>query len=226
MKSVITEAKVTVRINTGDFNYEEGTLAANVQSGEDGVKVLRELKLQINEGLGAKGTVEEENEELTKKKAGKNGKPSKQSKSNTINDEDESEEDTSEDDSGADDESDEDNETSDSEDSDDVDSDADESDEDEVEEEKPAKKGSSSSKGGKKTRQKGPEEYNRDLEQHKEVFGGIVRSINPDYRKSDKLKALVKTISTELEGEPFLDENGEVLSSFSKEVAKRMKGKK
>jgi hypothetical protein len=244
MKSVVTEAKMTKRFNTGEYEFEEYTLGAAVDPKESGTEVLSTLKKQIVDAFTAPtataSEVEETKEEETKpekpaKKAKKEPKNAK-SKTSATNDKNSDDEDSAKEDSGDDDESVEDDETPDSEDSDSGDDSADDTEEseedeggsdDEEEVKKPAKKGAKSDeKGGTKKKHKAkPQTYNRSIEQHKEIFSGVLRSVSPDWKKSDKLKALAKQASEEMEGENFLNENGEVIENFKVLVARLMRGK-
>ena len=229
MKSVITEAKLTKRYSTGDYEFEEFTLSAAVDENESGAVVLSEMKKQINEAFTGEVSSKQTKGPKAKKEEKKDGK----AKSNPSDDEDNNDEDSSEENEGNDGESNHDDEAADSEDRDDSDDSAEES-EDEAggeDEEKPAKgskgagkKSDGEKSGGKKFKKK-PQSYTRDIEQHKEIFSGIVRSIDPEWKKNDNTKAKVKKISVGMEGEAFLDEHGEVLDSFKAEVKKRMKGK-
>ena len=65
--------------------------------------------------------------------------------------------------------------------------------------------------------------YNRAIERHKEVFSGLLRSIAPDWKKTEESKKKAKKVSEVLEGEDFLDANGEVLDSFKALVKKKLK---
>lgn len=222
MKSMINEAKVTKRFNLGDYQHEEYTLGAIVDEKDSGAEVLAELKKQILEAYS--GEVSSEEEQPKKKEEKKNGKP----KASPVASEDDSDEDVSEEDAGDDGESSENDEAADGEADDNNDSDAEDSDSDSDESddaEKPKASQKGSKKDGKKKFRTKAQTYNRSIEQHKEIFSGVLRSVSPDWKKSDKTKALAKKASTELEGENFLDENGEVVESFKSQVAKIMKGK-
>jgi len=229
MKSMINEAKMTKRYNTGDYEFEEYTLGAVVDERESGVQVLKELKLQINEAfVGKAATPAAEKEETVtekpKKKEKKNAKPTKAS---VIDDETNDDEDSSDADAESYGESTEDDEASDTENGDDSDDSSDESEEDAKPAAKAAKgKKSDEEKPSKKKFVKKPQTYNRGIEEHKQIFGRLIRSLSPDFNKSDKLKQLVKDVSLEMEGEDFLEENGEVVSTFDAAVKKLMKAKK
>ena len=55
---------------------------------------------------------------------------------------------------------------------------------------------------------------------HKELFSGLLKSVAPDWKKSDKSKAKGKEISKKMDGKDFLDADGEVLKEFKAEVKK------
>lgn len=90
--------------------------------------------------------------------------------------------------------------------------------EEEVEEEKPAK--------AKKASKKKAQTYSRSSEQHKEILSTVLKAVAPDWKKTEEGKANAKKTSMEMEGEEFLDENGEVLESFKSQVKKMMSKKK
>lgn len=224
----IIEAIFTRRYNTGDFNYEEHTLTAQVEDGETGTEVLVSLKAEVNAAYT--GDIAEVTETKpakvgkTKKEEKKNGK----SKASSTDDEDASDEDSADEDASSDGEGDSDDEAADAEtDSDDDDS-SDDSEEDDDAKEAPAKKGktAASSSGTKKGFKKKPQNYNRALEEHKDIFSTVLRSVAPDWKKSPESKAKAKKTSEKMEGVEFLDESGEVLESFKSQVKKLMSAKK
>lgn len=237
MRSVITEAKVTRRFNTGDYNHEEYTLGAVVDERETGTEVLVELKKQIHEAFtGEVSAVGAENPTTTKpaKKADKKEeKKNVKGKPSNTDDENTDDEDSTEEASGDEDESTLDDEAAVSEDGDDSDDSSETSDdsaEDEQEEEaKPAKSSKSSSGkegSGKKKFKQRAQNYDRTIEQHKEIFSKLLGLVAPDWKKSDVTKARAKKTSESLAGKPFLDENGDTLESFKSEVKKLMIVKK
>ena len=233
MKSTVTEAKLTKRMNTGDYSFEEYTLTAQVDVKESGAEVLYELKKQIGEAfIGAMEVTTEEEPKTKKEKKGKkaNGK----GKSSTTDNEDESDSDSAEDSSEDEDESSSDNEATDDEDGDSSDDSSDESEEaeesedDSEEEEVAAKpvKGAKADKGGKagttKVRKAKPQGYDREAESHKALFSSLLGSVAPDWRKSEESKARAKKTSVTMAGKEFLDADGEILESFTAEVKKLM----
>lgn len=236
--------------NLGDFNSEKIGLSAELQKGEEAVEVIAELKKLVMQAHGEEASTEsseeesEQEEESTstkksKKKAKKASKTKgkKNGKSNSdSNDDDEDGADESEEDESDDGESSDDDEASDDEADDDGDSesDDDESESEDDEDEKPkgkkskgGKKGSDkkakSKKGGKRNK---PQTYDRENENHKEIFSKVLRSVDPDWKKTDKGLARGKKASQEMEGHDFLDAEGEVLESFTEGVEEWMKAKK
>lgn len=235
MRSMVNEAKVTKRFNTGDFTFEEYTLGAIVDESESGADVLTELKKQINEAfVGEVSKPKQDDKKSDKKEGKKNAKPSKASVVDDKNSDDES---AAVENAGNDGESDQDDEAADGEDSDHADDSSDSAEDSAAEDEssdeeevaKPAKKGGNKSdskapakKEGVKKYKTKSQNYNRGIEQHKEIFSGVLRSVSPDWKKSDVLKQKAKKTSEALEGTEFLDENGEVVASFKAEVKKLM----
>ncbi len=231
MKSEVKEAKLTKRYVTGQYEHEEYTLTAEVLGGESGVKVLTELKLQINEAFIGEASVESEAEEEVqeKPKTKKGKKENGKRKSSIVSDEDEGDSDSAEEADDNEDESADHDEATDSEDGNASDDSSDESEEDSEDEEdgeedaKPVKgKADKGGKAGTKVRKAKPQNYNREVEQHKSLFSGVLRSVAPEWNKSDDSKARAKKTSVQLAGKPFLDADGEVLDSFKAEVKKLM----
>ena len=227
----ITEAKLTKRFKTGEYEHEEYALSADVES-KSGAAALQYLREQILEAFSGEVTSTKEEKPKAAKKAAKKEEKKNAKQANPVNDEESDDEATSSEDSGDADEGAENDEATDSKDRDDSDDSADdgESDEADSEEAKPAKSSKASSskpsaEKGKKSFKKKPQAYDRSIEQHKDIFSGVVRSVSPDWKKSDELKARAKKSSEEMEGENFLDENGEVYPTFRTMVARLMKGK-
>ena len=88
--------------------------------------------------------------------------------------------------------------------------------EDEVDDEPKA------AKGKKSKFKKKPQTYLRSNETHKEIFSNVLKTVAPDWKKTTESKAKAKAASQKLEGEEFLDENGEVLATFKAAVKKAM----
>jgi len=234
MKSVITEAKLTKRYNTGDYEYEEHTLVAAVDDKESGSVVLVEMKKQINEAfVGAVGVKQEEEEASEEPKAKKGKKSNVKGKPSVTNDEDKSFGDPAEEVAGDEVESVEDDEATDNEDGDasdnssedaegsEEDSGSEDEGDDEEEEAKPVK-----ANAAKVSRKAKPQAYDREVEQHKRIFSSVLRSVAPEWNKTEGSKVLAKKASVAMGGKPFLDADGEVLESFVSEVKKLMGIKK
>lgn len=220
----ITDAKFTRRFKIAEYEWEEYTLAAAIEENETAQEVLGQLKEEVNAAF----TGEVKEEEKPAKKGKKNG-TGKQKRDDTSDDSDETDTEAN---ASSNDESNDDDEATDDSSSDD-DSSSSSGDEGESEEtEESSGKSSGKSKGGKKEDddkgkkfRKKPQSYNRSLEQHKEIFSGVLKSVAPDWKKTDASKAKAKDVSQKMEGKEFLDDNGEVLDSFKAEVKKLM-GKK
>lgn len=247
MKSHINVAKFTKRIPTEQYAYEEYSLEAAIDASESGEDVLIEMRRQVSSAFAADlvESTEQKDELKAAKKAAKKEKKNGKSKTRPANDEDENGEDpaeiesgdgegTEDDETGTDSADDDDNsESEDDEASDDAgedqgeESEESEDDGEDDSDKKPGKKGkpAADKKGGKKTFKKKPQSYNRGIDQHREIFSRVLRSVKPDWKESEKMKVRAKKISEQLEGENFLDENGEVLSDFKAEVKKRLLAK-
>lgn len=244
----VTDAKFTKRFNTGDYEHEEYTLSAQVEEGEDGASALLDLKAEVVAAFMGQATAAPVETKTEVKPKTKKQKPQEtknaRTKANNTDDEDTDDENSASEDAGDDGESDQDDEATDSENSDDSDDstdDSEDSSDDNSEEDgddedsKPAKKGSkpvSSGKAGskegssKKSFRKKPQGYNRAIDQHKEIFSGVLRYVAPDYKKSEASKLKAKETSIKMSGKEFLDEDGEVLESFKAEVKKLMSSSK
>ena len=238
----IYEAKYTRRFKTGEYEYEDFTLTATVES-ESGVEALTTMKGEVLEAFTGDATTETKPAKGGKakpaKKGKKNAKPNDDDETDNSDDEDIDDADSESEDAGVDGEGDSDDEATDDEDGDDSD---DSSDDDEDAAEAPvsgkkssgkkavAAKGKSTGKSfeketAKKTFRKKPQNYNRTIEQHKEIFSGVLRSVAPDWKKNEASKKKAKLASEKMEGVEFLDENGEVVPAFKVAVKKLMAGK-
>lgn len=232
-----TEAKFLKRIKTGEYEHEEYAITAIVEDGETAVEALISMKEEVCQAIFG-SSIESKLEEVPAKKTTKskstnkgkkNAKPSDDEADNS-DDENNIDEDSSEEAEGNDGESDSDDETSVSEDSDDSD---DSSEDDEA---KPVsakatknfsgKDSAAKKESGKKSFRKKPQAYNRAIEQHKEIFSSVLRSVAPTWKKDEASKKKAKLTSEKMEGVDFLDENGDVLSSFKEAVKKSMAAKK
>lgn len=234
----VVDAKFTRRFVIADYEHEEYTLSAQVEGKETGAQVLTALKEEV---LAAYSGEEKETKPAKAAKETKEKKNGTKPKTSPVDDENTDDEDSTDEDAGTDGEGDQDDEAADGEDGDDGDDSSDDSEGDEGEDgeddeaKAPVKgKAASAGKGSKaaekeapkKAFRKKPQSYNRGIEQHKEIFSGLLRTVAPDWKKSDATKAKAKKASEVMEGKEFLDENGEVLATFKAEVKKLMAVKK
>ncbi len=219
------------RVPREEYGFEEITLIIQFEENEDARGAILEAQNMVNEALGLENkiTVITEDKEETKKEK-KNGK------ANSTKDDNKNRKSSSEQDSGNDGESDKDHEASDPKASDD-DNDSTESGEESAEgedsEEKvPAKgkRGKASkepkeekSEKGKKSFRAKPQHYDRSIEAHKDIFKVSLESVAPDWKKNEESKRKAKKASENLEGDEFLDENGEVVPEFITKIRKLMK---
>lgn len=219
----VTEAKFTRRFRLADYEHEEYTVSAIVEDKDDVGEVIGELKESVLAAFTGKA-------EETKTKEKKNARTAK---ARDTDDEDSNEGAEPEGNESTDGESSDDDEAPDSKDSDNADDSTDEGETTDSDvktkgkskgAEKGAKKGKSESTSGKKYRSKA-QDYNREIEQHKEIFSGVLKSVNPDWKKSEASKNKAKEVSQKMEGKEFLDANGEVLDSFTADVKKLLMGK-
>ena len=222
----ITEAKYTRRFTTGQYEFEEHTLSCSAGEDENpkGSDLLLELKHEVMQAFAGESIPDK----VEKKERKKNGK------SNNTKNSDEDGKDPGEQNPGDDVKSDKDNEASGDEASDDNNSNSEpdespKSEESSVGKEDSGKKAKSSKKSSgdeekpKKTFKRVPQTYDRSIEQHKDIFGRAYTAIVPNWRESEASKKKAKQISENLEGEPFLDENGEVIDSFKARIRKFLK---
>lgn len=226
----INEAKYTRRYNLGDYEHEEFTLSAVADGEEKGASLLAVLKREVIEAHKTV-IITEVPEEPKKEK--KNGK----SKTNNAKDSNEDGEDPSSEDSGYDGKGDKDYEAASTEASYDDNNSAeggedDSASEESREEEVPAKgkRGKASkepkeekSEKGKKAHRRKPQHYDRSIEQHKDKFKIALESVAPDWKKNEESKRKAKKASENLEGDEFLDENGDVMPEFITKIRKLMK---
>lgn len=219
--SQIAEVKYGRRFKIAEYEWEEYQLTATAEDGETGTEVLLALKAEVNKAftgeVSAPEAQEETKAEAPAKKAKKEKKEKKNAKSDVADDEDEHAEDSEGEDAGADAQGSEDDEATDVDGEDDGDGESEEADEAEDEEaveEKPAPK------AAKKAFRKKPQTYDRGIEAHKEIFARVLKSVAPDWSKSDAGKKKAKGISADMEGAPFLDDNGDVYDAFKEKLKK------
>lgn len=206
----VVEAKFTKKFNTGNYESEEYSLGAIVEEKDKAVVVLQTLKTEVNAAFSGETAEAAPEKKSSVKKTIKKTEPIEV-------DEDEDEvtgqigEDEEDDDEVA-------------VDYDDTEA-ADDDEEEEEEEEAPPVKKKAASSPGKKFKKK-EQVYSRTNEQHKELFSSTLRSVAPDWKKTEAGKAKAKLASQKMEGKAFLDENGEVIAEFKAEVKKLMAAKK
>jgi len=189
----IFEIKYMRRNNLGNYEHEEIAMTTVVEEGEDHMAVMAILKKDVLAGFGDLPSAPVKEEKPAK--AAKNAKkeaPVKEEEE-VAAEEEEAEEVAAEE---------EEEEVA--------------AEEEEAEEEKPVKTGK------KKNFKKKPQSYSRSSEQHKEILSTLLKSVAPDWKKTDDGKARAKDASQKMEGKDFLDEEGEVLQSFKDEVQKLM----
>lgn len=233
MKIKVTELKFARRFRTGEYEHEDYSVAVSVEEG-DISKVFSKLKMDVNSAftgeespsLSSEPEMSDEKEETSipavtgrKKKAKKKTKMAPKEEEETPEEEMDDEEPSTaeEEEEGAPEEEGSDEEAS------DEDEDEDEETSDEEEEEvAPAR----AAKKKKKVFKKKPQVYTRSSEQHKEIFSRIVKSVSPDWKKTDEGKKKAKMASQKMEGIEFLDDAGEVLPEFKAQVKKLMTGRK
>lgn len=193
------------RYNLGEYEHEEFHVNAEIEEGDDHVEILAGLKCDIEKahsGEADAGTQDagpakvEPKEDKPSKGKGKKSKPaptttpSKESQDSEDDGEEEIAEEEIED------------------------AGEEEVAEEEVEEEKPTKKAPA-----KKLRKKN-EVYDRDSQIHKKLFTKTVTGMSPKWRDTPAMAAKVKKVSMALEGEEFLDADGQVLEGFKAALKK------
>lgn len=196
----ITGATFTRKYNVGQYESEDYTLTAIIDDNENATNALIELKEVVDAAFNNKTAVE------TKSNPSK-AKATPAKKSSKVVDLDEDEEDIVEEE--------------------DVVEEEDEVEEEEEEEEEEVKPKAKPKAKAKSTAKKSKEQnYDREVETHKELFGEVLAEVAPKWKSSAEGKAKVKTCSIKLNGQPFLDVDGEVLESFKLAVKKHMTAKK
>lgn len=226
----LNEVRFKQRFATGDYEFIEVDIVVTPEGKEQLPDVLLKIEEQVNAFYSKEETKPAAMPAATK------GKKNGTKQTDTTDDEDAHDDSDNESDEGASSESTEDDEATDSEDSNDTDSDADDSEDDNSGDEdeksvksakaaliKSLKKDEASRAKAKAKFKKKPQSYSRASEQHKEIFSGVLKSVAPNWKKSEASKLKAKQVSQKMEGKEFLDETGDVLSSFTAEVKKLMK---
>lgn len=199
----ISEAKFVRRYNVGQYEHEEYSLTAVVEDDDKAVEVLMKLKKDVAAAYSGVCEDEASEPEQDPQDTVPVEQPEEEEEEQDIFDGEEETEDTE--------------------------------DEEEVEEPAPAKKskatptkaGAKTGSGSpaKKNLKKKPPTYSRSNETHKELFSDVLKGVAPDWKKSAVTKAKAKVVSMDMEGEEFLDEDGNVLPAF-KQAVKKLMGKK
>lgn len=226
----VAEVRYARKFNNGNYESEEFGITMIVEEDETASKAFKQCQKEVNtarslESGDGKTEGEEEDEEV-ENKTGKNrrGRKPKDDEgegsgddNNEIEGEDESEEETEgegseEEVAGNEDESEEEND-------------------DGKKSGKQSKKSQRSTDGNKagkvtgksgKSFKKKPQVYDRANEAHKEIFSAALRDINANWSKDKKLKAKGVKASADLDGDDFLDAEGDVLPAFLTALKKAM----
>jgi hypothetical protein len=195
-----TEVKYNRRYKTGDYEHEDFTVTAVLDKGDDVVATFGELRADIAKAFAAEVGEPEAEEVPAATAPGKKNKKAKEEEPEEVEEEDpeETPEDPEEEES--------------------------EEEETEEEEEETEEEEAPPAKTGKKFKKK-PQVYNRASEAHKEIFSKMLAGISPGWNKKEDVKARAGKASKDMEGQEFLDEEGNVLDSFSNSVKKLMKKK-
>lgn len=195
----ISEAKFTRRYNVGQYEHEEYSLVAVLEDGTtSAVAALAKLKADVAAAYGGETGAEIEAEVVAEQEDPKlKKKKAKKSEPEESVSEESSEEETG---------------------------DEDMAEEDSATEEESAEE-DDAPKAAKKFKKKA-QTYSRENETHKEIFSDVLKAVAPDWKKTPESKARGKTVSATMEGEDFLDADGEVLAGFKAAVKKLMRSKK
>lgn len=175
----VTEASLIKRYNTGDFEYEEYSLVAQLDEEESASAALLFLKEEIKTAYAGKA-IEKQKEEGPKNDSAPKKKKASKKKETEVAEPEETEE------------------------------------AEEVAAEETPKK---------KKKKVSPQTYDRTNEKHKAILSGILKSVAPNWKKSDALVKKAKRLSKEMQGKDFLDDNGEIYKSFKNTVKKYMSAK-
>ncbi len=215
----ITEVKFGRKFNTGNYESEEYVVTALVDEDESVSNVFTTLKQEVeaaHSGQQITTTDKAEEDEVDEDPVASKSTKAK-SKSAKGDDSADAEE------IGGEEEEEDEAEV---EEADEEEAGNDES-EDEEKSKKQSKKSAPSTDGSQagkaKTKfKKKPQVYQRANETHKEIFSTVLKAVAPNWKKDEKSKVKAKNASTKLEGEEFLDEDGNVMDSFKKAIKKHM----
>lgn len=204
----ITELKYAKKFNLGNYESEEFGLTAVIEDDDTQTtsSIFQQLKMEVAKAYGGETAdepapveaeeTEAEETEVEEEAPKKRGRKPK-AKAEEVEEEEAEETEAEE-----------------------VEEEVEEEAEEEVEEEAPKKSAKAKSKFKKKA-----QVYQRSNETHKELFSNVLKSVAPDWKKTEASKAKAKSASQKMDGKEFLNEEGEVLPAFKAEVKKLM-GKK
>lgn len=223
----ITEVKYARKYNLGNYESEDYGLTAIVEEDDKASDVFAELKQEITAAQSGEKDQDNDTDDTSRDQESED-------QDNESDDEDangKGNEETNSDDSDEDDEEgNDDAKVSES----NSGNDEDEDDEEDEADKKPAKKSKASTAGSKvgkakatkKKLVKKPQAYERTNDTHKDIFSGLLKEVAPNWKKDEKSKKLAKSASVKLEGQNFLDADGEVVATFKQSVKKHMGIKK
>ncbi len=196
-----TEIKYARRINLGNYEHEEVAITAVLDEDDSAVEGIGELKKMVAEAVAAgdtgslPGVSAKDPKGKTPAVEKKTEKKAGEKKGKAVEEKPDDEVE--------------------SDDADVSDSQEEETIEEEKEEKKPA--------AGKKGFKKKASPYSRTNDTHKALFSEKLTELFPKWKGSDAGKAKAKQISKDLDGEEFLDSEGEMLPSFIASLKKGMK---
>lgn len=206
----VSEVKYNRKFNNGNYEAEEFGITMVLDEDETASDAFKQCQEEVkaarsddNNGGKTNEPAETTQNRRTGKSANKKGKGSQGDDDGSGKIEGEEEETETETEKGEDDEGD------------------DKVPENEEEEQDPPP-GKKSTPSGKKFNKK-PQAYSRENKAHKDIFASILREVAPKWKDTPKSTAKGRKASTDLEGEDFLDAEGEVLPSFRLSVKKAMK---
>ena len=198
----LTEIKFGMRRNLGNYEHTDVAFSASVAEGQSPEEILEYLKTlavsSVGEYLANEADKKEEGVETPKAAAKTKGRKAK--------DEEEEEEDQDED----------------SDDSTDDEEDDEDDEEEEVSPKAKAKKAPAKKAAAPKKKKSKSSPYDRKNDLHKDIVGTMLDEEIPKWRKKKSLEAKSKLASKELDGEDFLDSEGNVLETFKEKFMELM----
>lgn len=190
----ITSIRYGRKFNLGNFESEEIAFEAVLDDGESPLECLQEMKAAVLEAFKNKEEAPVQEAPTTTKKKATKKKASKKAAPAPEPEEEDPEEEF-------------------------IDDTTEEKPEKEVVKKKTTKKKAVTKKKAtkKKASRKKKTPYDRSLQLHKKLIGEMLEEELPDWKEDAAVKKLVKAASVEMEGEDFLDDAGEILTSFTEE---------